>query len=81
MPIDIAKWEQQQQQSLWQAFKLAMMTVLAGLFIWLLYAQKDLFQVSIGYMVAVGGALTAVVNFLGSIRGKAGMAAAKPSQS
>jgi hypothetical protein len=74
MPDDIAKWERQQQESLWQAFKLAMMTTLAGLFLWLLYAQKDLFQVSIGYMVAVGGALTAVVNFLSSVRGKAPIA-------
>jgi hypothetical protein len=79
MPNDIAKWEQEQQASLWQAFKLAIMTTLAILFIWLLYAQKDLFQVSIGYMVAVGGALTAVVNFLSSVRGKSPITA-KPSQ-
>ena len=34
------------------------------------YAQKDLFQVSIGYVVTLGGAIAAIGNVLGGLKGR-----------
>jgi hypothetical protein len=41
---------------------------------WLFYAQKDLFQVSIGYMVTLGAAITAIANALAGFKGRLGAA-------
>jgi len=41
---------------------------------WLLYVQKDLFQTTIGYVVALGAAITAISNLFGAFKGRSGPA-------
>ena len=68
------QWELRERESSWYSLKIGFWTLLTATVVWLLYAQRDLFQVSIGYVVTVAGALTAVVNVLGSFRGRAARA-------
>lgn len=74
---EIAEWEQQGQQSSWRSVKIVFIATAVGLIAWLFYAQKDLFQVSIGYVVTLGAAVTAIANALSGMRGRSA-AAPKP---
>jgi hypothetical protein len=69
--FEIQMWQKQEQESSWRSVRLALTTMFLVLAAWLLYAQKDLFQLSIGYIVTLGGAVTAVLNLLGSFKSKA----------
>jgi hypothetical protein len=68
---EIADWEQQGAQSSWRSLKFALIATAVGLAAWLSYAQKDLFQGAIGYVLTLGAAVTAIGNILGSIKGRA----------
>jgi hypothetical protein len=71
---EIADWEQQGAQSSWRSLKFALIATAVGLAAWLSYAQKDLFQGAIGYVLTLGAAVTAIGNILGSIKGRASKA-------
>jgi hypothetical protein len=75
---EIADWEQQGQQSSWRSVKIVFIATAVGLACWLFYAQKDLFQVSIGYVVSFGAAATAIANVLSGFKGRAGSAPKAP---
>jgi hypothetical protein len=62
---EIANWERHEQQSTWRALRLFLAVIAIGAGIWLLYAQAELFQVGVGYIVAIGTLLTAVTGLLG----------------
>ena len=62
---EIANWRRHEQQSTWRALRLFLTVVAIGAGIWLLYAQAELFQVGVGYVVAIGTLLTAVTGLLG----------------
>jgi hypothetical protein len=62
---EITHWEKREQQSTWRALRLFLTVVAIGVGIWLLYAQAELFQVGVGYIVAIGTLLTAVTGLLG----------------
>lgn len=69
---EIADWERQGRESSWRTVKFSIITIAVTLAAWLLYAQKDLFQSAIGYVVAIGGAVAAISNLLGSFKGRPG---------
>jgi len=67
-PAEISEWERLEQTSAWKALRMGLTTVLLAIGCWLLYAHRDLFQVSIGYVAALGAAVTAVMNLLTNLR-------------
>jgi hypothetical protein len=69
---EIAEWERQGKQSSWRTVKFSLIATALALAAWLFYAQKDLFQGAVGYIVTLGGAVAAIANLLGNIRGRAG---------
>jgi hypothetical protein len=69
---EVAEWERQRTQSSWRTVKFSFITAAVGLAAWLLYAQKDLFQSAIGYVVTLGAAVTAISNLLGGLIGRSG---------
>jgi hypothetical protein len=68
--VEIAGWQKQEAESSWRAFRAGIITVFLGLGAWLLYSQKDLFQISLGYIVTLGGAITAIMNLVGTMSGQ-----------
>ena len=77
-PEEIAEWEQDEKQSLWKALKLSMIT--AGVLVagWLLYAQQEILNLSLGYMSAFAAAGGIIIKLLSDFRGRsAGPAASK----
>ena len=64
--------ERQGKESSWRTVKFSLLTVGVALAAWLLYAQKDLFQTAIGYIVALGAALKAISNLFGTFKGRIG---------
>ena len=71
----ILEWEQQSKQSSWSSLKIALLAAAIGLGAWLFYAQKDLFQGVIGYILSLGAAVAAIANILGGLKGRAGSSA------
>jgi hypothetical protein len=69
-PQEIAEWEQEEQQSLWKALKLSLITggVLTGL--WLLYAQQEIFNLSVGYISAFAAASGLVIKLIADFRAR-----------
>jgi len=70
LPCQVAKWEQEEQQSVWSAVKLGLSTALFMAAAWLVYTQQDIFQMGIGYVVALGPASGAVLNLAKSVTGR-----------
>jgi len=70
----IAEWEMQGGQSSWRSLKIGLLATAVGLGAWLFYAQKDLFQGFIGYILSLGAAITAIANILGGLKGRASSA-------
>ena len=68
-PDEVAKWDAEQDHSTWSAVKLALSTALMMFGAWLLYAQQDVFQLSIGYLAALGTASSAVINLVRNLTG------------
>jgi len=68
----IVEWEQQSKQSSWNSLKIALLATAIGLGAWLFYAQKDLFQGVLGYILTLGAAVAAIGNILGGLKGRAG---------
>jgi hypothetical protein len=60
---EIGELEKEAGQSAWQASKLVLVAGAIGTFVWLLYAQADLFRIGLGYVAGIGALLTAAVNF------------------
>lgn len=50
-------------QSVWQASKVVIIAGAIGTFVWLLYAQADLFRMGLRYAAGIGALLTAAVIF------------------
>jgi hypothetical protein len=75
---EIDAWERQGKESSWRTFKFSFVIVGVGLAMWLLYVQKDLFQSTIGYAVALGTAITAISNLFGAFKGRSGPAPKAP---
>jgi hypothetical protein len=67
LPDEVAKWEQEEQQSAWSALKLGLTTAALMAGAWLLYTQQDVFQMGIGYLAAMGTASGAVLSLIRSI--------------
>jgi hypothetical protein len=67
---EIDDWERERKESIWRTLKFSLITVVVALAVWLLYAQKDLFQTAIGYVVALGAAAAALSNLLGGFSGR-----------
>jgi hypothetical protein len=67
----IATWEQQGKQSSWRSLKIGLLAAAIGLGAWLFYAQKDLFQGVLGYLLGLGAAVAAITNIVGGIKGRA----------
>jgi hypothetical protein len=72
---EIDDWEREGKESTWRTLKFSLITIVVALAVWLLYAQKDLFQSAIGYVVALGAAATAISNLLGPFGRRSGTAA------
>jgi hypothetical protein len=79
----ILEWQQQSKQSSWNSLKIALLATAIGLGAWLFYAQKDLFQGVIGYILSLGAAVAAIANILGGLKGRAASSikSAEPSGS
>ena len=78
LPSEVAKWEEEVQNSTWSALKLGFTTAALAAGAWLLYTQQDLFQVGLGYIAAMGTASGAVVGLIRNVtRTKTGGAAEK----
>jgi hypothetical protein len=75
---EIEDWERQGKESTWRTLKFSLITIVVSLAVWLLYAQKDLFQSAIGYVVALGAAVTALSNLIGPFSRRSGTAAKAP---
>jgi len=75
---EIDNWERQEKESTWRTLKFSLLTIVIALAAWLLYAQKDLFQSAVGYVVALGAAVAAISNLLSPFSGRSGSAAKKP---
>jgi len=75
---EISEWERQGQQSSWRTLKFSLIAAIIGLAAWLFYAQKDLFQGAIGYVLTLGAAVTAIANVLGTIKGRSANAPKTP---
>lgn len=75
-PEEVARWEEEERHSSWSAVKLALGTAIAVFFAWLLYSQREILQVGMGYIAALGAASGAVVtvvrNLSGSSAGRQG---------
>ena len=67
LPDEVAKWEQEEQQSAWSALKLGLTTAALMAGAWLLYTQQDVFQMGIGYLAAMGTASGAVLSLIRSL--------------
>jgi hypothetical protein len=67
----IAEMERQGGQSSWRSMKIALLATAIGLGAWLFYAQKDLFQGLMGYILSLGAAIAAIANILGGLKGRA----------
>jgi len=67
---EIADWERQGAQSSWRNLKFSLIATAVALAAWLFYAQKDLFQGALGYVLTLGAAVTAIANVLGSLKGR-----------
>jgi hypothetical protein len=78
---EIAHWERNEQQSTWRALRLFLTVIAIGAGMWLLYAQAELFQVGVGYVVAIGTLLTAVTGLLGRSKQAAPAEPRTPQQS
>jgi hypothetical protein len=68
----IFEWEQQSRQSSWNSLKIALLATAIGLGAWLFYAQKDLFQGVIAYILSLGAGVAAIANIIGGLKGRAG---------
>src|SRR5262249_23274093 len=68
--LEIAEWEQQGAQSSWRTVKISLIARVVGLAAWLLYAQKDLFQGAMAYILTLGAAITTIAKALGVFRGR-----------
>ena len=77
---EIAHWESNDKQSTWRALRLFLIVVAIAAGMWLLYAQADLFQVGVGYVVAIGTLLTAVTGLLGRSKQAAPAEPSAPQQ-
>ena len=75
---EIAEWEQVGAQSSWRTLKFGLVATAVALAAWLFYAQKDLFQGVMGYVLTLGAAVTAIANILGSLRGRLASAPKAP---
>ena len=70
---ELAEWLDLEKQSSWRAMKQGLIVTLIGFGAWMLYSQRDLFQMSLGFVVTLGGAITAIMNVLGTLtKAKAG---------
>jgi hypothetical protein len=67
LPCEVAKWEEEVQNSTWSALKLGFTTAALAAGAWLLYTQQDLFQVGLGYIAAMGTASGAVVSLIRNV--------------
>ena len=77
---EIAHWEKNEKQSTWRALRLFLVVVAVAAGMWLLYAQAELFQVGVGYVVAIGTLLTAVTGLLGRSKQAAPAEPSAPQQ-
>ncbi|HZT32405.1 MAG TPA: hypothetical protein VFA33_21125 [Bryobacteraceae bacterium] len=69
-PHEVARWEEEEAHSTWSAVKLALGTALVAFAAWLLYTQRDVFQVGVGYIAALGAATTAVTSLVRGLTGR-----------
>ena len=67
LPSEVARWEEEQQQSTWSAVKTGLTTAVFMAGAWLLYTQQDIFQLGIGYVAALGTASGVVLNLARSV--------------
>jgi hypothetical protein len=69
-PEEIAAWEEEVRRSGWHGFRNAL--ALAGLLVgaWLAYTQQQSFHLAIGYVGALGGAVTTVGTLFAALRGR-----------
>jgi hypothetical protein len=76
LPGEVEKWQEDEQHSTWSALKLGLTTASLMAGAWLLYTQRDVFQMGVGYVAAMGTASAAVLSLVRSItRPKAGSSA------
>jgi hypothetical protein len=68
--LEVQSWRVEEEASSWRSWRAALVTIFIGLAAWLLYAQKDLFQVTLTYILTLGGAITGVFNLLGGLTRK-----------
>jgi hypothetical protein len=50
-------------ESSWQAAKIILVAVAVGFFVWLLWAEAELFRIGMAYLAAIGAVITTAVNF------------------
>ena len=77
-PEEITEWEQEGKQSLWKALKVSLITAATLVACWLVYAQQDILNLSLGYLSAFVAAGGIVIKLLSDFRGRS--AAASPSK-
>jgi hypothetical protein len=69
-PQEVAWWEQQEQHSAWSGVKLALATGVLMFGAWLLYTQRDVFQMGVGYVSVLGTASGAIINLARNLTGR-----------
>jgi hypothetical protein len=63
-PAEIAQWEEARQGSRWSSFRLALLTMLGLVSIWLWYVYQQYFNFFAGYLVAAAGGSAAILRWV-----------------
>jgi hypothetical protein len=66
---DIAAWEQEGEQSIWQSLKLCLGITAVLLAAWLFYSQRQFFNSLVGYISAFAASAAVLVKWFADLRG------------
>jgi len=69
-PQEVAEWEREEKQSLWKALKLSLITASVLVACWLLYAQQEMLNLSLGYISAFAAAGGIIIKLLTDLRSR-----------
>jgi hypothetical protein len=55
-------------ESTWQALKIVLVAAVVGFFIWMLWAEAELFRIGMAYVAALGAVISTAINFFAGKR-------------
>lgn len=69
-PHEIEEWEREEKHSLWKALKLSLITATVLIGCWLLYAQQEVLNLSLGYISAFAAAGGIIIRLFTDFRNR-----------